>query len=60
MTNDVNQEDNLTSVTPKTPVTVETAVFVDETLYEIMKKTFPGSYNRSCHYENVTFCCDDI
>jgi len=26
----------------KGSVTVETAVFVDETLYEIMKKTFPG------------------
>ena len=39
---DENAEENLTSPSPKSPVTVETAVFVDETLYEIMKRTFPG------------------
>lgn len=28
----------------KSTITVETAVFVDETLYDIMKRTFPGMF----------------
>lgn len=35
-------ESNYDSKGHRAPVTVETAVFVDETLYDIMQKTFPA------------------
>ena len=47
------EKDEVDSIgSSKVGVTVETAVFVDETLYEIMRRTYPGSY--FSHYYNTT------
>lgn len=48
------EKDEMDSVgSSKVGVTVETAVFVDETLYEIMRRTYPGSY--FSYYYNITY-----
>ena len=40
-----------------TAVTVETAVFIDETLYDIMRKTFSGLPPDSCYAACPFFLC---
>ena len=42
LSNEFPEEEDTDSIGGKVGVTVETAVFVDETLYEIMRRTYPG------------------
>lgn len=43
LSNEFPEEEDMDSIGSKAVgVTVETAVFVDETLYEIMRRTYPG------------------